>query len=53
MEDLNQRRATAEKVFVEMLTSVSADTRGALMALHELMKLELATLQSGGELSHA
>ncbi|MBX3171584.1 MAG: hypothetical protein KF760_29515 [Candidatus Eremiobacteraeota bacterium] len=53
MSDLKHRKDTAEKVFLEMLTSVSPDTRQALLALHELMKLELAVLQSGQELSHA
>ncbi|MBS2035744.1 hypothetical protein JST97_12205 [bacterium] len=53
METINQRKATAEKVFQEMLTGVTPDTRQALMALHDLMKLELAVLQSSGEMSHA
>lgn len=53
MEDLNHRKETAEKVFMEMLTGVSPDTRQALLALHELMKPELAMLRSEHELSHA
>lgn len=53
MSDLKHRKETAEKVFIEMLTSVSPDTRQALLALHELMKLELAVLQSDQELSRA
>jgi hypothetical protein len=53
MSDLKQRKDTAEKVFLEMLTSVSPDTRQALLALHELMKLELAVLNSEREMSHA
>jgi hypothetical protein len=53
MEDLKHRKATAEKVFMEMLTSVSPDTRQAMLALHELMKLELAVLHSDRELSRA
>ncbi len=53
MEDLKNRKETAEKVFMEMLTSVSPDTRQALLALHELMKLELAVLHSDREMSHA
>jgi len=52
-QELQHRKDTAEKVFIEMLTSVSPDTRQALLALHELMKLELAVLRSSQELSHA
>ena len=52
-QDLKNRKDTAEKVFLEMLTGVSPDTRQALLALHELMKLELALLKSEQELSHA
>ena len=46
MNDAEVRKETAEKVFNEMLTGVSPDTRQALLALHELMKLELAVLHS-------
>jgi len=52
-QDLQHRKDTAEKVFLEMLTSVSPDTRQALLALRELMKLELAALHCGPEVSHA
>lgn len=53
MSELQHRKETAEKVFIEMLTSVSPDTRQALLALQELMKLELAVLLSEREMSHA
>ncbi|MBN9420055.1 MAG: hypothetical protein J0I12_31695 [Candidatus Eremiobacteraeota bacterium] len=53
MTELQHRKETAEKVFIEMLTGVSPDTRQALLALHELMKLELAVLMSEREMSHA
>ncbi|MFN8609438.1 MAG: hypothetical protein U0931_18010 [Vulcanimicrobiota bacterium] len=53
MDNLQHRKETAEKVFIEMLTSVSPDNRQALLALHELMKLELALLHSNQELSRA